>query len=130
MKGIMIVDDEPSVRLLVSSILSDDYNVLEVSDGAQALEIASCHHPDLILMDILMPWVDGYTACSALRNNLSTRDIPVIMITGDVHEVNRKLAKQMGVVGYVTKPFDCSDLRNEVEKALDGHPSVISKDIN
>ncbi len=124
MEEIMVVDDEPSVRLLVGSILGNDYKVQEASDGAQALEIASNHHLGLILMDISMPGVDGYTACSALRNNLSTRDIPVLMITGDVHEVNRKLEEQMGVVGYITKPFDCQDLRDKVKQVLDGCVTV------
>lgn len=109
-KRILIVDDEPNIRLLVATILGGNYDVTEAKDGREAVDIASREMPDLILMDIMMPNVDGYTACTAIKANPETRLIPVVMLTGVGYELNRKLAEKVGADGYVTKPFTRQDL--------------------
>lgn len=107
---ILVVDDESNIRTLVRRMLNDYYTVLEASNGKEAISIAQNQKPALVLMDIMMPVVDGYTACSALKNDLMTRDIPVIMVSGVGFELNRKLATDIGADGYVSKPFNLHDL--------------------
>lgn len=109
-KTILIADDEPSVRLTLRKILDKDYNIVEATNGQEALDIARGQRLDLILMDLMMPKMDGYTACSKLKADLTTKPVPVIMLTAVGHELNKKYAAEMGAVGYVTKPFTIQEL--------------------
>ncbi|MBE9512808.1 MAG: response regulator [Chloroflexi bacterium] len=113
-KKILIADDEPNVCSLVSSMLGKDYTVLKASNGEEAINVARSQKPHLILMDIMMPKVDGYTACSTIKTDQSTKMIPIIMITGVGHELNKKLANEIGADGYVTKPFTLQDLLDTI----------------
>jgi CheY-like chemotaxis protein len=115
---ILVVDDEPNVRQLVSRLLAEDYIVIGASDGEEAVDAALKQQPDLILMDIMMPHVDGYTACYAIKSNPATRAIPVVMLTGVGHELNRKLSQQMGADAYVTKPFGLQELKDVIVRFL------------
>ncbi|UCD22142.1 MAG: response regulator [Chloroflexota bacterium] len=109
-KRILIADDEVSIRLTVGRLLENDYIVLEAANGAEAVEIAKGQKPDLILMDLIMPKVDGYTACSQIKADQETRGIPVIVLTAIGHELNKKYATEMGAAGYLTKPFNVKEL--------------------
>ena len=115
-KKILIADDEPNIRLLVSGMLSKDYIVLKASDGEEAISIARSEKPDLILMDIMMPNVDGYTACHAIKTDPATKATPVVMLTGVGHELNRRLSQRIGAVSYVSKPFNVQDLLDTVKE--------------
>ena len=117
-KTLIIADDEPTIRLLVSSILGKSYNVLTADNGQEVLDTVSQNKPDLILMDIMMPTMDGYSACASLKKDPRTADIPVVMLTGVGHELNKVLAEQMGADGYITKPFNSQDLKDMVKKHL------------
>ncbi len=117
-KTLIIADDEPTIRLLVSSILGKNYNMLTAADGQEVLDTVSQNKPDLILMDIMMPTMDGYSACASLKKDPRTADIPVVMLTGVGHELNKVLAEQMGADGYITKPFNSQDLKDTVKKHL------------
>ncbi len=117
-KIILAVDDEPNIRLLLRQLLGKDYRVLEAIDGMEATNIAHTERPDLILMDIMMPGTDGYTACSRLKSDPATKDIPVIMLTGLDFELNKKLAEQIGAAGYITKPIDSLRLLEIVKNTL------------
>ena len=117
-KKILIADDEPNIRLLVSGMLSQDYIVIAASDGEEAIALARKKKPDLILMDIMMPKMDGYAACSVLKADPATRAIPVVMLTGVGHELNKKLAKEVGADGYITKPFSMEELLETVTPLL------------
>ena len=117
-KKILIVDDEPNVRLLSRKILSKKFDVIEAEDGKQAIEIANTQQPDVILMDMMMPKMDGLTACYAIKNDPATKSIPVIMVTAIGFELNIKLSQQMGVNAYVTKPFTPKDLFDRIAKVL------------
>ncbi len=117
-KKILIVDDEPNIRLLVSGILSHDYIVIAASDGEEAIALARRQKPDLILMDIMMPKMDGYVACSILKADPVTRTVLVVMLTGIGHELNKKLAKEVGADGYITKPFSRAELLEVVTHLL------------
>jgi two-component system alkaline phosphatase synthesis response regulator PhoP len=117
-RKILIVDDEPNVRRLVRTILSKDFIVLEAEDGRQAIDITCTQKPDLILMDIMMPRVDGYTACSAIKNDPTTKSIPVLMLTAVGFELNVKLSQQMGADAYMTKPFNSQALLDKIAQFL------------
>ncbi len=117
-KTLIIADDEPTIRLLVSSILGKSYNMLTAADGQEVLDTVSQNKPDLILMDIMMPTMDGYSACASLKKDPRTADIPVVMLTVVGHELNKVLAEQMGADGYITKPFNSQDLKDMVKKHL------------
>ena len=117
-RKILIVDDEPNVRLLVSNMLGNKYIVLEAKDGEEAVDIARSHKPDLILMDIMMPKLDGYAACHAIKVDPITKTIPVVMLTAIGHELNKALAKEMGADGYITKPFSVQDLLDTIDRCL------------
>ena len=117
MKGkILIVDDEAHIRQLVNNTLGKDYNVIEASNGEEAMNIALSQKPDLILMDIVMPKVDGYSACSQIKADQATKEIPVIMVTGLSFTLNEKVAKDMGADGYITKPFNLENLLTIAEQ--------------
>ncbi len=113
---ILVADDERNIRALVKSMLSKEYLVLEASDGEEAIRIAQSQKPDLILMDMMMPKVDGNTACYAIKNDRATNGIPVIMLSGVGYELNKKFAEAMGVDGYITKPFSIQDLLDVIGK--------------
>ena len=113
---ILVADDELYIRLLVKDILEQEFTVLEASNGEEAVSIARTEQPDLVLMDILMPKLDGYTACFAIKNNEHTKDIPVVMLTGVGHELNRQLSQEMGATAYITKPFNPEDLLDKARQ--------------
>ncbi|MBE0431496.1 MAG: response regulator [Dehalococcoidia bacterium] len=113
---ILIADDEQTVRLMVSRILGEDYTVLEAADGEEAVEIATQHQPALVLMDLMMPRLDGYAACQKIKSDQATRQIPVVMLTAIDHELNKKFAEEMGADGYITKPFNRQSLLEETRR--------------
>ena len=115
---ILVVDDEHTIRSLVKKILSDKFAVLEASDGEQAVDMARQHKPGLILMDIIMPNMDGYNACSRIKTDQATREIPVVMLTGIGYELNKKLAVEVGADGYITKPFTLKTLVETIGKFI------------
>jgi CheY-like chemotaxis protein len=117
-KKVLIVDDEPSVRRLSHKILSNKFDIVEAEDGIQAIDVATAQKPDVILMDMMMPKMDGLTACHVIRNDPVTKSIPVIMVTAIGFELNIKLSEQMGAAGYVTKPFSPQDLLDTIAQVL------------
>jgi CheY-like chemotaxis protein len=117
-KKVLIVDDEPNVRRLSRTILSKNFDVVEAEDGKQAIESANTQQPDVILMDMMMPKMDGLTACHAIKKDPATKSIPVIMVTAIGFELNIKLSQQMGATGYVTKPFTPKDLLDKIVQVL------------
>lgn len=115
---ILIADDEPAIRLLVSRMLGEEYVILEAADGEEALDIAERQQPALILMDLMMPKVDGYAACLRIKTDQVTKEIPVVMLTAIGHELNRRFAEEMGANGYITKPFTRKALLEEMRRLL------------
>ena len=118
MKKILVVDDEQVVRSLIKKALETKYQIIEADDGVKAIEWAHKVRPDIILMDIIMPKTDGYSACYEIKNDPTTKDIPVIMVTALGQELNNKLANQMGADAYLTKPFRPKQVRDAVSKLL------------
>lgn len=117
-KKILIADDEPNIRSLVSRMLGKDYIVIEATNGEEAIDIAKRQEPDLILMDLMMPKMDGYAACSSIKADQATKGIPVVMLTGVTHELNKSFAREMGADGYLSKPFNTDELLRQVKQIL------------
>ena len=117
-KKILVADDELNIRSLVTKLLNKDYIVIEATNGQEAVNIAKEQKPDLILMDLMMPGIDGYTACSIIKADQTTQSIPVVMLTGVGHELNKKLASETGAAEYITKPFQLQDLLDTIGKFL------------
>jgi len=115
---ILIVDDEKNVRYVVRKMLSSEYIVLEAMDGDVAVDMARKEKPDLILMDIMMPKMDGYSVTSILKTDDVTKHIPVVMLTALSQELNKKFAETMGADGYITKPFTQHDLLDNISRLM------------
>ncbi|GAA0857880.1 diguanylate cyclase [Aliiglaciecola litoralis] len=111
---ILIVEDDPISALLTSSALTDIYKTHHVSSGQEALDY--CQHvlPDLILMDISMPGMDGYAACRELKASLSSKDIPIIFVTGHTDIKSEDESWEAGCADFITKPFSTNTLRKRV----------------
>ncbi len=119
---ILVVDDEPiNVKLVESALAPHGYKIITAENGGEAINLARIHNPDLILMDIFMPGMDGYTASSEIRKDPKTRDIPIIMLTSVGHDLNKKLAASIGASGYIVKPFMIDDLNNKINETLQSH---------
>lgn len=111
MARILVVDDDERIRRMVTDMLiSRGYQVIVARDGAEGVSRAVVEKPDVVLMDLFMPKMDGYAALSALKKDPGVKGIPVVMLTAIGHELNKKLAEEMGSSGYLTKPFTSNDL--------------------
>lgn len=119
-KKVLVVDDEPGVRQLVSKILSREYTVVEAKDGEEAINAVRSQSPRIVIMDMMMPKMDGLTACYAIKKDPATRGIPVIMLTAIDQELNKKLSTTvMGANRYMTKPFNAQELLTTIRQLLD-----------
>ncbi len=118
MQKVLVVDDEQVNLQLLISLLSRDYRVLVAKNGQQALTVVKANKPDLILLDIMMPGMDGYEVCRRIKEERTTRNIPVIFLTArqDVHSEARGF--DMGAVDYITKPFHGTTVRARVRTHL------------
>ena len=116
---IQVVDDDPRSRRLTRDLLQlSGYAVIEAVDGEKGIELAKQEKPDLILMDIMMPKMDGYTACDAIKRDEATKGIPVVMLTALGYELNRELAYKLSADGYITKPFSRQELLSAITQFL------------
>ncbi len=116
---ILIVDDDPDYLVLLDDIFSKEHVVLSAADGASALKIATTMVPDVILLDVLMPGLDGYEVCARLKKELRTCDIPLIFLTGLGDVANESRALEMGAVDYVTKPINPLAVRARVNHQIE-----------
>lgn len=119
MKTILIADDHDHLRLLVAKTLSSpSYRIVEASDGDEAFDLALREHPDLLILDWMMPGKSGLEVVQALRQDPSTADLPVIMLTARAQSSDRSNAMAHGVRAYIVKPFSPLELMELVEKVL------------
>ena len=118
-KTLLLVDDEPANIQIVNSILKDIYKTRIATNGAKALELASqAPAPDLILLDVMMPEMDGYEVCSRLKSDANTRDIPVIFLTGQTETADETKGFEVGAVDYIHKPFSPAIVKARVHTHL------------
>ena len=107
-KTILIVDDEPPIReVLVYNLKKEGYNVIEAEDGITAVDIATEQRPDLILLDIMLPKLDGLSVCKRIKN---TYNVPILMLTAKDSEIDKILGLELGADDYITKPFSVREL--------------------
>jgi len=119
---ILVVDDEPAVSdLLAYNLRKAHYEVLLASDGREALRLARELSPDLILLDLMIPFVDGLDVCRELRK---TSEVPIIMITARGEEIDRVVGLELGADDYVTKPFSVRELMARIKAVLRRSDSV------
>ena len=122
---ILVVDDEPRyLRLLEANLLSDGYDVVTAPDGLQAVELFSSDPVDLILMDVMMPNLDGFAACQRIRQ---FSNVPIIILTAKGEEQDRVRGLDMGADDYLVKPFSANELLARVRAVL--RRSQVSKDV-
>ena len=115
-KTILIVDDEkPIVDILIYNLQKEGYNTIEAYDGEAGIEMAFTKKPDLILLDIMLPKVDGLTVCKRIRNSMN---IPIIMISAKDEEIDKILGLELGADDYITKPFSVRELVARVKANL------------
>lgn len=115
-KTILIVDDEkPIVDILVYNLEKEGYNTLEANDGITAVEIATTKRPDLILLDIMLPKMDGLTVCKKIRSSLN---VPILMLTAKDEEIDKILGLELGADDYITKPFSVRELMARIKANL------------
>jgi len=108
---ILVVDDEPdAVELIEFNLKGAGYDVVTAADGSEALKKARSGVPDLILLDLMLPEVDGLEVCKILRRDTATAGIPIIMVTAKAAEIDRVLGLELGADDYVTKPFSPREL--------------------
>jgi phosphoserine phosphatase RsbU/P len=118
-KTVLLVDDAPANIQIVNSILKDTYRIRIATNGAKALELAKATPPpDLILLDVMMPEMDGYEVCSRLKSESQTRDIPVIFLTGQTEIEDETRGFKVGAVDYIHKPFSPAVVMARVQTHL------------
>jgi len=116
---ILVVDDEPDVlELVVFNLQASGYEVVTASDGNEALKKAQGIAPQLIVLDIMLPEVDGIEVCKLLRRNPATSSVPVIMLTAKTAEIDRIIGLEIGADDYITKPFSPRELVLRIKKLL------------
>ena len=119
MTKILIADDDLSTRLLVKSILAGkDYEFIEANDGDSAYDIAVADKPDVILLDLMMPGMDGFQVLERLKNNIETKPIPIIMLTARRTPRDEERGIRLGAADYITKPCSREELEDRVRLAL------------
>jgi two-component system alkaline phosphatase synthesis response regulator PhoP len=116
---ILVVDDEIYiVHILDFSLGMEGYEVVTALDGEQAIEKARTQKPDLIVLDIMMPKLDGYETCKILKGDKATRDIPVILLSAKGRNVDQKIGFEVGADDYITKPFSPRKLVERINSIL------------
>jgi len=119
-KEILIVDDEPSIVVPIQFLMEQQgYSVLIAENGHDALDMIYQYHPDLILLDIMLPGIDGYEVCEIVRLNPKLRGIKIIFLTAKGREVEIAKGLALGADAYITKPFSNADLVAKVKTVLD-----------
>lgn len=119
MAKILIADDSKLQKLEIAKFLIKlGHQVLEAKDGNEAVHIAELHLPDLVLMDVVMPECNGFSALRRIKTNDKLKHIPVIMVSTKSEDIDKIWASKQGAVGYITKPVDFNLLENEINKNL------------
>jgi len=116
---ILVVDDEVYILHILDFILgAENYDVVTASNGEQAIQKVREEKPDLVILDIMMPKLDGYETCRMIKKDPATKHIPVILLTAKGREVDQKLGREVGASDYMTKPFSPSKLIERVQAIL------------
>lgn len=116
---ILICDDDPVIlQLLQVNLELEDYEVLLAHDGQEACEVAEAEHPDLIILDVMMPRLDGYGACQRIKETEGLGDIPIVFLSAKAQDDDVEEGLALGASEYLTKPFDPEELVAVIERLL------------
>lgn len=128
---ILVVDDEPeAVELLEFNLKQAGFDVVTAADGAEALRKARAVSPNLVVLDLMLPEIDGLEVCKMLRRDPATKSLPIVMVTAKAAEIDRILGLELGADDYVTKPFSPRELVLRIKKILErGQPAPADNDI-
>ena len=117
MTKILVVEDERRIReLLVDILLDSEYDVIEAADGCEGLEKAFSQHPGIMLLDVMMPGIDGFQVLEKLKDDPAVQSIAVIMVTAKGQETDVVKAKEMGAIGYICKPWESDEVEAQVKE--------------
>jgi len=118
-KAILVADDDPDILSIVSmSLETQDYTVYKATNGREAVDLARQHHPDLILMDMMMPVLSGYEAVVELKADATTKDIVIVGLSAKAMATDMERATDVGIDGYITKPFRIAQILSVVESYM------------
>lgn len=118
-EAILVADDDPDILGIVSmSLEAQGYTVYRATNGREAVDLARQHHPDLILMDMMMPEVSGYEAISELKGDPATKDIVILGLSAKAMATDMERATDVGADGYITKPFRIAQVLSAVQEHL------------
>jgi CheY-like chemotaxis protein len=110
-KRVLICDDDPVIlRLLQVNLEIEGYDVISAHHGEEAVQLALSERPDLVVLDIMMPRMDGYEACQQIKSHDVTRDIPIVFLSAKAQQADIDMGTSFGVTQYLTKPFDPTEL--------------------
>ena len=116
---ILVVDDEVNItQILEFSIGAEGFEVISAQNGEEAIEKARREQPDLIILDIMMPKIDGYEACRILKANPLTKNIPVVLLTAKGRDIDKRLGMEVGATDYIVKPFSPNRLVERIHQLL------------
>jgi DNA-binding response OmpR family regulator len=119
-RRILLADDDPALRRLIGTTLgTDDFDVLQAVDGEEALRVARQQHPELVLLDVNMPKLNGFEVCRYLKNEPETSGIKIVMLTARGADVDRARGREAGADDYFIKPFSPVQLLNKVYSLLE-----------
>ncbi len=119
MKKILIVDDEEDLRVVLTFRLeSAGFEVITAHNGMEALKVAKKESPDLVLLDVMMPFIDGYEVCEILKSGQDTEKIPIIILTAKKTVGDMDHAFRVGADDFMSKPYDSGELINKIKKFL------------
>lgn len=118
-KRILVIEDEEDLlKMMIFRLKSGGYEVISATDGLQGLEMAKKEKPELIILDLMLPRMDGYRICKMLKTSDEYKNIPIIILTARMEESDKKLAEEVGANAYMTKPFDHKLLLEKIKEFL------------
>lgn len=115
---LVIEDEEDLIQAIKIRLEFADYQVLVAYDGSQGLDMVKQHKPDLILLDIMLPKIDGYKVCSTLKNDQEYKKIPIIILTARAQEEDERLSYEAGANAFITKPFEYEVVVAKIKELL------------
>ena len=120
-KSILVVEDEDNIALALEHLMRrEGYRLSRVANGADAMPAITRDHPDLVLLDVMLPEVSGYEICQSVRLDPALADVKILMMTARGNQMERRKGLALGADGFISKPFDVADLKAEVKRLLEG----------
>jgi DNA-binding response OmpR family regulator len=117
-RRVLVVDDDPVVRRILLELLNSRYTVILASTGVQLPDLLQRHQPDLVILDVMLPWVNGFELCRIIKTHGAGQNVPVLFLSSCKEKDDFLTGREVGGSGYLTKPFYAKDLYHEVERLL------------